>query len=1019
MLGLPRLARAADPDRAMSQYLRDHFSIEQGFPGGAISSFAQTPDGYLWIGTEKGLVRFDGVSFRLIEPADSQAPPVTYVLGLTVDGHGNLWVREQWASVRKYHHGTFENAMTSLAEPEAGVTAMSTAQNGDVLLAGLIYGTMRNTGNHMQAIATRDQVGRSPVMAMAETRDGTIWMGTREAGLFALRASGVVAISKGLPDSKINCVLPLGDHEILVGTDSGIVRWNGSELTSAGLPTFPAHVQALAMIKDREANVWIGTSTGLLRLNAAGLASFSDRSPRSIAPVTAVFEDREGNIWTGGSLGIERLRDGVFTTYSTTDGIPSDNNGSVYVDALGRTWSAPLDGGLFWLKGGLTERVTLAGLAKDVVYSIDGNTTNGRSDIWIGRQRGGLTHLRETRDTANTGSAFIAETLTQANGLPQNSVYAVHVARDGAVWAGTLSGGVSRFKDGHFTTYTSADGLVSNTVSAIVEGLDGTMWFGTPSGLSAFSQGRWRAYTTAEGLPSENINCLLEDTSGVLWIGTPNGLAFLTHHAERALRAAGPSPLHESILGIAAGKRGSLWMTTPNRVLRVRRDAVLRGEITEEANSHEYGLPDGLRGVEGVRRDRSVIADPYGRIWLSMNRGLSMVDPPRADRNSVPALVNIQGIAADGKAIDLGKSDDAAGLRVPSGRQRLTFSFAGLSLSVPDRVRFRYRLDGFDHEWREPITARSAVYTNLGPGTYRFRVRASNSDGLWSDAEATLGFSVQPAFWETWWFQFSWVAIGLSIVWAIAQLRLRRYERQLHVRFEERLAERTRIAQELHDTLLQGFLSASMQLDVAVDRLPPDSPARPGLTRVIQLMGQVIEEGRNAVRGLRSTNVGGGAADDLERALTRIPQELLDLQQHATDFRVIVEGRARPLHPIIRDEVYRIGREALVNAFRHAEASSIEVELDYAANSLRMLVRDNGRGIDPHVLKSGRDGHWGLSGMRERAERIGARFKVFSRAAAGTEVELSVPGHTAFQAQAPDRSTLWFLKFISRSEHQK
>ncbi len=730
-----------------------------------------------------------------------------------------------------------------------------------------------------------------------------------------------------------------------------------------------------------------------------------------------MFEDREGNIWTGGSLGIERLRDGVFKTYTTTDGLPSDSNGPVFVDAANRTWSAPLDGGLFWLKGDLIQRVTLAGLASDVVYSIDGNATNGRGDIWIGRQRGGLTHLRETRDTGGTGGTFIAETFTQANGLAQNSVYAVHVNHDGSVWAGTLSGGVSRFKDGHFTTYTTADGLVSNTVSAIVEGLDGTMWFGTPSGVSAFSDGQWRALTTGTGLPSENINCLLEDTSGVLWIGTSSGLAFLTSHAERALRAAGPSPLHDSILGIAAGRRGSLWITTPTRVLRVRRDAVLRGEITEEANSREYGLADGLHGVEGVRRDRSVIADSYGRIWLSMNRGLSMVDPPRADRNSVPALVNIQGIAADGHPLDL-KGDDPAGPRVPSGRQRLTFSFAGLSLSVPERVRFRYRLDGFDREWSEPITTRSAVYTNLGPGSYRFRVRASNSDGQWSDAESTLGFNVEPAFWQTWWFQLSWIALGLSIVWAVAQLRLRRFERQLHVRFEERLAERTRIAQELHDTLLQGFLSASMQLDVAVDRLPPDSPARPGLTRVIQLMGQVIEEGRNAVRGLRSTNVGGGAADDLEQALTRVPQELLDLQQQSTDFRVIVEGRARPLHPLIRDEVYRIGREALVNAFRHADASSIEVELDYAANSLRMLVRDNGRGIDPQVLKSGRDGHWGLSGMRERAERIGARFKVFSRAAAGTEVELSVPGHTAFQAQAPDRSTVWFLKFISR-EHQK
>lgn len=267
----------------------------------------------------------------------------------------------------------------------------------------------------------------------------------------------------------------------------------------------------------------------------------------------------------------------------------------------------------------------------------------------------------------------------------------------------------------------------------------------------------------------------------------------------------------------------------------------------------------------------------------------------------------------------------------------------------------------------------------------------------------------EPVFWQTRWFR---LLVGLACVFALLALyrfRLRRLTKQLHVRFEERLAERTRIAQELHDTLLQGVLSASMHLHVAVENLPADSPSKPSLNHIQQLMGQVIEDGRNAVQSLRSN---GSGSLDLEQAFSRIRQELAVREQIA--FRVVVEGRPQPLHPIIRDEVYRIGREALVNAFRHSGAGSIEVEVEYVASHLRLLVRDDGAGIDEQVLRSGREGHWGLSGMRERAERIGARLRVRSRAAAGTEVELTVPGHVAFQSQSSIRPPGWFARLYPR-----
>jgi signal transduction histidine kinase len=279
---------------------------------------------------------------------------------------------------------------------------------------------------------------------------------------------------------------------------------------------------------------------------------------------------------------------------------------------------------------------------------------------------------------------------------------------------------------------------------------------------------------------------------------------------------------------------------------------------------------------------------------------------------------------------------------------------------------------------------------------------------LWSGEEATFAFSVDPVFWRTWWFRLGVVLACACCGLILYRLRLIQLTNQLNLRFEERLSERTRIAQDLHDTLLQGFLSASMQLHVADEHLPADSPAKPLIGRVLQLTGQVIEEGRNAVQGLRSSDPG---AQDLGQAFSRVQDELGISEQ--VNFKVVVDGQPRPLHAILRDETYRIGREALVNAFRHSRAKNIEVEIEYGHSRLRVLVRDDGNGIDPEVLVTGREGHWGLVGMRERAERIGGRLRVLSSLAAGTEVELSIPGHIAFRPDPHSRETGW-MKGLQR-----
>jgi signal transduction histidine kinase len=434
-------------------------------------------------------------------------------------------------------------------------------------------------------------------------------------------------------------------------------------------------------------------------------------------------------------------------------------------------------------------------------------------------------------------------------------------------------------------------------------------------------------------------------------------------------------------------------MSTARHVLRIRREALLQGGALGDADVVSYDAADGLLGTGGVKRHRSVVNDAKGRVWFSLNRGLSVVDPGRAIGRSAPAPARVVALTADGRPLDL-----RGPLRIPSGARRVSFGYAGISLSTPERIRFRYRLDGFDKTWSEPVMSREAVYANLAPGPYRFRVTASRGDGVWSGPEDTVAVVIAPALWQTRWFQLGAVLVAGLLARLVYSWRLGQETRRLNALFEERLAERTRIAQELHDTLLQGFLSASLQLHVAVEQLPEASPTRFGLARVQQLMGQVIDEGRNALRGLRSADQGVG---DLAEAFSRVRQDMrLD---DATDLRVIVEGAVRELRPEVRDEVYRIGREALSNALRHAHARRVEVELEYGARDLRVLVRDDGCGIDPQILESGREGHWGLSGMRERAERIGGRLRLWSAPGAGTELELRVRSSLAYAGSASSR----------------
>ena len=594
---------------------------------------------------------------------------------------------------------------------------------------------------------------------MAETADGKVWLGTLGDGLFFLTGGRATNVNAGLPDRKINSLLPIGE-ELWVGTDTGLYHGNGNGFRRLELPSFLGNVQVLSLLRDRDSNIWVGTTRGLLRINAKGISFSEENELRGDGGINVLFEDREGNLWIGGARGLGRIRDSAFVTYSSVSDRRFEHNGPVYVDPEGRTWFAPAQGGLYVLQNGRVQPVTSIP-PNEVVYSI-----SGRADVvWAGRQRGGLTRLQFRN------GAIASQSYTEANGLAQNSAYAVYESRDGSVWAGTLNGGVSKFKDGHFTTYTTTNGLASNTVSSILETRDGAMWFATPSGLSSFSNGQWRTYTTVEGLPSPEVNCLFEDSSGTLWSGTSAGLAFLASNHFQVPHES-PDVLREQILGMAEDKSGRFWIATSDHVLRVPRDKLLSG-VVKAVDVREYDQADGLESTEGVKRSRSVVSDSAGRIWFSLSSGLSVVDPSQITDNSVPALPHIEAITADNNTANL-----AGSVRIPPSPRRITFEYTGLSLAVPGRIRFRYFLEGFDSSWSQPVAAREAVYTNLGPGSYRFRLVASNSEGLWNGPETAIAFNVAPAYYQTYWFRLSCVAAFIALLWALHRWRIHQLKSQ-------------------------------------------------------------------------------------------------------------------------------------------------------------------------------------------------------------------------------------------------
>ena len=986
-------AYALDPTLDVNQYAHTAWTVRDGFSKGNIYAMAQTPDGYLWLGTEFGLFRFDGVRSVPWQPPAGQHLPDKGIFNLVAARDGTLWIGTfaglvSWSGgklIRPTELG--DQFVVCLFEDREGTVWASTLGPPGRLCAF-------RSGN-TQCYGGDGAFGRA-VWSVYEDSSGNLWAGAE---------SGLWRVKPGPPrryptPTELIGVSDTDDGQLITAMHgSGLLRLAGDKLesypiraaTNSNRPLREREVNSNKLLRDRDGGLWIGTiERGLIHVHHGRTDVFTRSDGLSGDVVLSLFEDREGNVWVTTTGGLDRFRELPVTTVSTKQGLSSDATQSVLAATDGSIWVGAHDGLTNWKNGQTTIFRKSSGLPDDdlqslfqddrgriwaftgheLAYFSDGRfvavtavrgqdahfiTGDSAGNLWISENQR-LLHLLEGR--------LVEQIPWSTLGRVGGGASVLHSGLEqGGVWLGFWAGGgVSYFKDGRLrASYTAANGLGEGVVTDLQLERDGALWAATQGGLSHIKDGRIATLTSRNGLPCDTIIWATEDNDRSFWLYTACGLVRI---ARTELDA---------------------WIADPKRRIQTTVWDAADGVRLRSTAASSYGP--------------RVAKSTDGKLWFLTGEGVQVIDPRHLAVNKLPPPVRIEQIVADHKTYWQNWSGDLSSSRpkLPPLVRDLTIDYTALSLVVPEKVHFRFKLEGQDDDWREVVNDRHVQYSNLHPGAYRFRVIACNNSGVWNEQGDTLAFSVAPAYYQTNWFRALCAAVFLALLWTAYQFRVRQLHHQFEMTLEARLGERARIARDLHDTLLQSFHGLLLRFQAAYNLFPtrPDEAVKT-LGSAIDQAAEAITEGRDAVQGLRASTV---ETNDLALAINTLGEDLAtgETNPNAAEFRVGVEGTPRNLHPILRDEVYRIAGEALRNAFKHAQARHIEVELRYDERQFRLRVRDDGKGIDAKLLNEGeRPGHYGLRGMRERAKLMGGKLTVWSEVDAGTEVELRIPATNAY-----------------------
>ena len=986
-------------DLTLQQLNHTRWTVAQGAPS-EVHAFAQTTDGTLWVGGATGLFRFDGIRFvRYPQPAEEPLQS-TNISALAASPDGGLWIgfRLGGAAFLRYGHLTRYGEQDGL--PHGTVDGFAWDHDGTCWVVAL-RGLARLHGARWERVASEsipEQLLARPLVDLA----GTLWVGTdgrvlartahddqfREMARHETRGHVYLAMS---PDGNVWAAWEGGSDGPTRMDSPTDPRPNGNRVLSVkGDPPF---------MFDREGNLWLG-SDAIRRVplrellshpTAPQIETFTDGS---IGYVDAYFEDREGNIWVGTEIGLDRF------SHSNIVRVPLPPCAVRYALAAG-------DAGALW--AACYNMPSAAGFVLEirngiVVHREDTPNFNSayrdpHGTVWFGGEPG-LGHIESGRLV-----------MTPFPKEAPEGVQAMARDRTGAFWVTIARQSLFRLSGGRWIEFGGLDAMLRKWHSPIVETTDtkGAVWLGYPYNRIARINGdEVQLFDASHGLNVGNVTAI--HASGQhIWIGGELGLARFDGARFVPILGAADNAF-TGISGIIETPGGELWLNGFAGITHVSRSEVERviRDPTHRAQVENFDYLDGVPGTAlQIRPTPSAIATTDGLLWFLTTGGVVSIDPARIVCNPLPPPVTVWTISSEGVPYPALGAD----LQLPIHTTKLRIDYTAGSLTLPERVDFRYKLEGSDLDWQDAGNRREAFYTNLAPGRYTFRVAASNSDGVWNASGASVSFTILPAFYQTTWFYALCALLCLAALYALYKAHVRQVAAQVQGRLEVRLAERERIARELHDTLLQGVQGLILRFQAVVERMSRRDPARALMEQVLGRADQILAEGRDRVKDLRSK---AGDEVDLPPALAAEGEQLA--LAHPAQFRTSVAGARRDLHPIVREEVLFIAREALGNAFRHAGAQHIEAEMSYGNAVLQVRIRDDGRGIGAGVLDAGgRAGHFGLLGMRERAEKIRAQLKICSKAGAGTEIDLQVPAEVAYRrSQTMSRVTWWTKRRLFR-----
>jgi signal transduction histidine kinase/ligand-binding sensor domain-containing protein len=986
---------ALGSSRTTDDYVRTTFTVEDGLPDNVVNAIIQTGNGLLWVGTDSGLATFDGREFTPIDLHIAGAPHQGAVESLVEASNGDLWV------------GT-----------HAGVV--------------LIPRDALDQFDPKQLIYYQPSPGASDeVESLYQTRDGAIWVGTNH-GLYRKESGKFVPV---ISATSVNRIAESLDGHLLLITGRGFVEWDGHRIVEH--PGLAASLgvhddQIINVSQDRTGTMWYCTETGIVRRGRRRLARLQ---PYQVSTTRAsrTYEDPQGDVWVLSGIGLYRaIADRLETPASDI------RAWSFYPAKDGELWVGTNGNGLIRLKHRVVRMYTSAdGLPNDVAMAV---LSSHDGKIWVGGNCG---------LSVFEGERF--KVYREKDGLLNSCVWALAEDQNRDLWIGTYGGGLFRFRDGHFGQYSMEQGLVSKVVLQIAVAHDGSLWIATPDGVSHMKNGHFQSYTVAEGLSSNHVFSVYQDRSGSVWAQTQGGIDRLVGERFVPLPAAqtsdGPlsirlaedsfgdlytmnSPkgisLIENNLLIAVNEnlkvrdmvessQHDLWFSGIDGIIRIALND-LKKSVTDRDAPLDYARfdrADGMNSIQCSVGAPNMAITPDNKLWVATVKGLAMLDLVRLQQANTKPKVFVG-------AVTIGKSKELAGreLVLAPGTHHVELHLEAVDLASSEKVRLQYRMDSVDAAWLDADATRTAIYTNIPVGTHAFHVRASGSDGAWDRIGILYNITQRPYFYQTTWFRLVSVSALVFLLFAAYLIRVRHIIRQTHIRHEERLVERERIARELHDTLLQSFQGLTLHFQRARNLLPGRAAqAIQTLDRALDGAEQAIVEGRDAIHDLRSS---APAALSLAEEITSLGEELVakDRNENPVQFRVVIEGSAQTLHQNVHIEIFRIAREGLRNAFCHSHACRIETEIAYTNNRFRLRIRDDGKGIDPDMGKRGeRTGHWGLAGMRERAQRLSGELDVWSEPGAGTEVDLRVPASIAYQS-SPARNSVWLFWKKTKNDHE-